>query len=506
MVNKGVGSENRLPEVAEVVEDHSDEDEVEVVRKKRVRRYTRARLVQLGNLPVCLRFPNQCPALQDPQLAALLFPAVIAASSADQRQDRVNASGAGQRSILDCLLDKALENLGDGQMEDLLLNLVKTVEISQDEEKVMQELCATLKSILVTHFPNAVLEPFGSIPSNLGLKGSDLDLYMNLGEESKDENSNVKAGTWEVKHKTKQVANILYADSSERFRSAQPVVRAKIPIVRVKDRITGIRCDLNTCTRMGVINSAWVRFCADVHPTIRNLLILVKVFSMRQGLTGSGRGDHLTSYCLTVMVIFFLQTKGILHPVTVLQDVSDLPELQISGYNFCVCKDQALLPPLQQSCIPPLSSLLRDFFLYFAEFTFGSKAVCPLVGEPILLFSLRNGTFLHPRLEGCATGKSKDRLKTEKVMVVQDPFELKRNIAGNVSPSRLSRVVRTFEASAKLLEEMEVEGGDSKARNDLARLLSRDLVPQSEGTPADQESDTSYHRTKDEDAEEPEFV
>ena len=34
MVNKGVGSENRLPEVAEVVEDHSDEDEVEVVRKK----------------------------------------------------------------------------------------------------------------------------------------------------------------------------------------------------------------------------------------------------------------------------------------------------------------------------------------------------------------------------------------------------------------------------------------------------------------------------------------
>ena len=119
---------------------------------------------------------------------------------------------------------------------------------------------------------------------------------------------------------------------------------------------------------------------------------------------------------------------------------------------------------------------------------------------------LRNGTFLHPRLEGCATGKAKDRLKAEKVMVVQDPFELKRNIAGNVSPARLSRVVRTFEAAAKLLENLKVQGGDSKARNVLARLLSRDLVPQSEGTPADQESNTSYHRTKDEDIEEPEFV
>ena len=176
---------------------------------------------------------------------------------------------------------------------------------------------------------------------------------MDLGEtkESRDENSNMKAGTWptwEVKHKTKHVANILFSDSSERFKSAQPVVRAKTPIVRVKDRITGIRCDLNACTRMGVVNSAWVRLCTDWHPTIRHLLLVVKVFSMRHGLTGSGRGDHLTSYCLTVLVIFFLQTKSILHPVTVLQEVSDLPELQIMGYNFSFCRDQALLPPLQQ--------------------------------------------------------------------------------------------------------------------------------------------------------------
>lgn len=328
-------------------------------------------------------------------------------------------------------------------------------------------------------------------------------MYLGETQGKKDENSNVKARTWEVKHKTKHVANILYADSSERFRSAQPVVRAKTPIVRVKDRITGIRCDLNTCTRMGVINSAWVRFCADCHPTIRNLLILVKVFSMRKGLTGSGRGDHLTSYCLTVMVIFFLQTKGILHPVTVLQEVSDLPVLQISGYNFSFSRDPALLPPLQQSHIPTLTSLLRDFFMYFAEFTFGSKAVCPLVGEPVLLFSLRNGTFLHPRLEGCATGKSKDRLKTEKVMVVQDPFELRRNIAANVSPQRLSRLVRTFEAAAKLLEDLEVQGADSEARNVLSRLLSRDVVPPSEGIPADQENEK---RTEEEDVEEPELM
>ena len=315
---------------------------------------------------------------------------------------------------------------------------------------------------------------------------------MDLGEtkESRDENSNMKAGTWptwEVKHKTKHVANILFSDSSERFKSAQPVVRAKTPIVRVKDRITGIRCDLNACTRMGVVNSAWVRLCTDWHPTIRHLLLVVKVFSMRHGLTGSGRGDHLTSYCLTVLVIFFLQTKSILHPVTVLQEVSDLPEVQIMGYNFSFCRDQALLPPLQQPSIPPLPSLLRDFFVYFSEFTFGSKAVCPLLGEPVLLFSLRNGTFLHPRLAGCSKGKSKDRLKTEKVMVVQDPFELRRNIAANVSAPRLSRIVRTFEEAAKLLKESEMQESVSDPRNILTRLLSKELVSQGEESRASPE-------------------
>ena len=86
-------------------------------------------------------------------------------------------------------------------------------------------------------------------------------------------------------------------------------------------------------------------------------------------------------------------------------------------------------------------------------------------------------------------------------MVVQDPFELRRNIAANVSPQRLSRLVRTFEAAAKLLEDLEVQGADSEARNVLSRLLSRDLVPPSEGIPADQENEK---RTEEEDVEEEE--
>ena len=97
-----------------------------------------------------------------------------------------------------------------------------------------------------------------------------MDILFHLGDnqEGRDENSNLKAKKWEIKNITKQVANILYADRSERFKSAQPIVGANIPIVRVKDRLSGIRCELNTCIRMRVVNTPWVRFCVDHHPNI----------------------------------------------------------------------------------------------------------------------------------------------------------------------------------------------------------------------------------------------
>ena len=109
-------------------------------------------------------YPSPYSCFQDPQLASLLFPAVIAAFSSEHLWEQSNYGTGGQKSTLDCLLDAALENPTGVTLEELLLNLIEKVEIRRKEEDVMQELCATLKSILVTHFPNAMLEPFGSIP------------------------------------------------------------------------------------------------------------------------------------------------------------------------------------------------------------------------------------------------------------------------------------------------------------------------------------------------------
>ena len=104
----------------------------------------------------------------------------------------------------------------------------------------------------------------------------------------------------------------------------QAIVNAKTPIVRVQDSFSGIKCDLNTATTMGVMNSAYVRFCADFDPLARNFIMIVKVFAKEHNLSGSGRGDHFSSYSIVLLAIFFLQKQTILHSLSVLQNVPGL--------------------------------------------------------------------------------------------------------------------------------------------------------------------------------------
>ena len=277
---------------------------------------------------------------------------------------------------------------------------------------------------------------------------------------------------WRKKNHTKMLAQVLFQDSSERFRSAQAIVNANTPIVRVKDRVTGIKCDLNAASRMGVVNSAFIRFCADSDSRVKDLMMVVKVFASRHGLTGSGRGSHFSSYGLVLLVIFFLQTQGFLHPVNVLQEVPGLPVVQIDDYNFSFCTDLSVLCPLQP--ITSLVDLLQSFFQYFSQFTFGSQVVCPLLGQPVLIYSLRHDVFLPPCLQGCNRGK--DKLKLGRPVIIQDPFELRRNVAGSVSPVRLDKLVRVFGTAARLLEREGLLGASSsKAGQVLVRLMDPDF-------------------------------
>ena len=99
-------------------------------------------------------------------------------------------------------------------------------------------------------------------------------------------------------------------------------------------------------------------------------------------MSGSGPGDHLTSYCLVLMVIFFLQDQGILHTLATLQSVPGLKEVAVNDFNFSFCTDSSKLPPLPTGKGSSVVELLHGFFRYFADFDFKANSICLQQGLP----------------------------------------------------------------------------------------------------------------------------
>ena len=64
----------------------------------------------------------------------------------------------------------------------------------------------------------------------------------------------------------------------------------------MRDNITKVTCDLNMRNRMGVLNTAYIRFCANYDDRARDLMMVVKAFCKRHQITEDS--DHLNNYSL----------------------------------------------------------------------------------------------------------------------------------------------------------------------------------------------------------------
>lgn len=100
-------------------------------------------------------------------------------------------------------------------------------------------------------------------------------------------------------------------------------------------------------------------------------------------MLGSGPGDHLTSYCLVLMVIFFLQVKGVVHTLATLQSVPGLKEVVVNDFNFSFCTDASKLPSLPTAEDSSVVELLHSFFKFFADFDFKANSICLQKGQPV---------------------------------------------------------------------------------------------------------------------------
>lgn len=86
------------------------------------------------------------------------------------------------------------------------------------------------------------------------------------------------------------------------------------PRITVKLSLGGIDCDINVNDQLGCINSYMIAHYCELVPLLRPLVFAIKQWARSHGFNNpSGNGGAVTfsSYCLTLMTIGFLQSKGL---------------------------------------------------------------------------------------------------------------------------------------------------------------------------------------------------
>jgi len=382
-----------------------------------------------------MNFENMIEKHRDNNVSATIFPSVPF-EDVDQEEEE------------DVDIVEVIKNV-DGGVEAQIIELRHLVEMTKEQSKAMEDVSEALEKVLKAEFPECKAFPFGSSASGLGFRDCDLDIHVELGKNIKDETFDLKSGIWGKKFRTRKLFEILRR--AERFKSAVMVLNARTPIIQLREKLTRIKCDVSVVSNMGVKNTEFLAFCREQDSRFLPLVTVIKYFCREHGITSSGKGDHVNNYTLVLMLIFFLQRRGILHPLEVLQKGMEREEVE--GWNFAFCQDMSQLPELKPN---PASTfeLLLQFFQFYVNFPFDS-VICPLVGQSVKKNSMRQGICLPKVLEGAPSfGRKGEKLELNKALIVQDPFELSRNVGHAVSRDRLARMLKEFKTAARLIKDI----------------------------------------------------
>jgi len=169
-------------------------------------------------------------------------------------------------------------------------------------------------------WPAARLETFGSFRTGLYLPSSDLDLVV--------------FGKWEALP-LRSLERELVTRGIALTNSMQVLDRASVPIIKMVDRLTGIKVDISFNMINGVKAAELIKLFKKEFPALPKLVCVLKQFLAVRDLSCVYTGG-LSSYCLTLMVVSFLQlhTRTGADTTSANLGVLLLEFLELYGCNF----------------------------------------------------------------------------------------------------------------------------------------------------------------------------
>ncbi|CAE8636559.1 unnamed protein product [Polarella glacialis] len=263
------------------------------------------------------------------------------------------------------------------QLTDEIDALVQKWQASEEQLRRRDEAVQDLRRQLQAAIPGSDLLPFGSVATGLWLKGSDVDLSLQVpGSEGRVE-------TKMVLHRVGAAIHRFSGDKAERR------LTARVPVLRwtpSHDKNLPC-CDISVNNLLALANSKLICAYIAAEPGLRNLAVAIKTWARARGINDRSRGT-LSSFALTLMAVHVLQRQRILPSLQDLAVLRGEPRYEVMGFDcrFCtdpevISQEAARLGTLHRDDeIRPrggnLGALLLAFFKYFgSEYRGGVIAV-----------------------------------------------------------------------------------------------------------------------------------
>lgn len=287
-------------------------------------------------------------------------------------------------------------------------------------------------------FPFCSVLPFGSSINGFGKINSDLDLVLSFDGRLKHEvapsrlifHSKSLIGTSRM-HNQRHLETV--ADVLQYFlpgcNQVKRILRARVPILRYKQDITGIDCDLSSVNLSGVYMSELLYMFGTYDWRVCPLVFTVRYWAKEVGLTNPAPGRWITNFSLTLLVLFYLQYEKIIPTLeTLIKHKRPEDTRSFDDVDCSFLRDLKFLP---EDCTEEknvsLVDLLHRFFQFYSSFDFGSYAI-----------SLNSGTII-PKPEYSA-------------LYIVNPLEKYLNVSKNVSPEECERIRMQFRGAAWNME------------------------------------------------------
>ncbi|CAG0894526.1 unnamed protein product [Darwinula stevensoni] len=251
----------------------------------------------------------------------------------------------------------------------------KFMSMRQDDETLFRKhyLRTRIYTIIKHHFPYCRLYLVGSSMTGFGIGNSDVDMCLMISPGDIDQRNEATLVLRRVSHVLRKFTE---------FVTNLELIRAKVPILKFGDAVSGIEVDLNCNNSVGIRNTHLLYAYANADWRVKPLVLIVKLWAQRQNINDA-KNMTISSYSLTLMVIHYLQ---VVEPGVVPSMQEKFPHTfsPQKALHFVVPGEnvEGLLQPSPNRT--SLAELFLGFLHYYAyEFNYAEHAISVRLGKAV---------------------------------------------------------------------------------------------------------------------------